>query len=82
MERSLEVHFFHGFLGLPSDWLAVSELLSNSLSYQPVFHNLWEDMNHLPSIQFKTWAKFKAENLGLSENRRIAVGYLSGDVFS
>ncbi|MCB0378476.1 MAG: alpha/beta fold hydrolase [Bdellovibrionales bacterium] len=73
----IEVHFFHGFLGLPSD----SENLSQALKphgIKVVAHDFWRDLRSLSKPGFLQWQALKVTELKASSCELVLVGYSLG----
>ncbi len=76
----MHVHLLHGFLGLPTDWapmvLNLKTMSPGIHAPQIHLHNLWKDLQNLPSPSLKNWALQFAQKLPPSGN--ILIGYSMG----
>lgn len=72
----LELHFFHGFLGVPSDWRAVIECLPENWSVSS--HNILQDSHNLKKDFFSEWARMKEFELSQNVSKKILIGYSLG----
>ena len=73
--ENVELHFFHGFLGQPSDWSGVVECVGR----KAVCHNLSEDIIRLgDEISFSAWTRLKQAELSTIKARKILIGYSLG----
>lgn len=83
---NLEIHFFHGFLGEPSDWDSVLSFMPDTLKPVKIYkHDLLKDCELLESLAFETWAREIESVWGSTLNpqfsetpQRILVGYSLG----
>ncbi len=81
-----EIHFFHGFLGEPSDWDSVLNFIPDTWKSVKIYkHDLSKDCERIESLTFETWAHAIEGEWGsvlspqFSETpQRILVGYSLG----
>ncbi len=59
----LEIHFVHGFLGFPGDWIATIEAMDLPASSKTVTHDLLSDFLRMEKgpDPFLSWSHFKEE---------------------
>lgn len=76
----IEFHFFHGFLGNPSDWEFVVRELERQGVSACVLHNLSHDFTKLDKekLSFASWAEQKTAQLNQSNRAKFLVGYSLG----
>lgn len=75
MEK-INLHFFHGFLGLPTDWQQTISYFSAE-KYQFHLHDLWDDKNKIEQLSFGSWSELKGKSIRPKE-KNIAIGYSLG----
>ena len=85
---SIEIHLFHGFLGLPEDWKALTSFLSQELKGKGLLcrfyaHDLWEDFSkvidtspHGQTNYLEVWGKQKREKLSQSQEKKFFIDIL------
>lgn len=77
MEK-VELHFFHGFLGLPEDWDSVLENLSLDNKIEVHRHNLWSFLGELKEVNFESLQSLISQKINKTKNRKIGIGYSLG----
>ncbi len=75
----IELHFFHGFLGNPSDWAPIIEGLEIPDPLRVVVHDLFSDYQDLQGERgMKDWAQKHTASVSDSNVKKVMVGYSMG----